>query len=96
MSSSLVRLGAVIHLPAAIHLAIMSCALHHTDELIKVDVPVTVRVQLGHQFLHLLLAHVAAAQLAELAGVNGARVVLVYRLPRSSSVIIIVSQPSLL
>ena len=55
MSSSLVRLGAVIHLPAAVHLAIMSCALHHADELIKVDVPVTVRVRLLHEVITLRL-----------------------------------------
>ena len=39
------------------------------SELLQRNLPVSVRVQLGHQLLHLLLAHVAAAELAELTGV---------------------------
>ena len=53
-----------------------------SPELLQRDLPIPVSIQLGHQLLHLLLAHVAAAQLAELTGVYRARVVLVNRLPR--------------
>ena len=53
-----------------------------SPELLQRDLPIPVSVQLGHQLLHLLLAHVAAAELAELTGVYRARVVLVNRLPR--------------
>ena len=63
--------------------------LEQASELLQRNLPVSVRVQLGHQLLHLLLAHVAAAELAELTGVYRARVVLVYRLAISSSIIII-------
>ena len=60
-----------------------------SPELLQRDLPIPVRVQLGHELLHLLLAHVAAAELAELTGVYRARVVLVYRLARSFSISII-------
>ena len=50
--------------------------LKKPPELLKCDLPITVLVQLVHQGLQLLLAHVAA-QLAELSGIYGARVVFV-------------------
>ena len=41
-----------------------------TPELLECDLAVPVSVELGHQLVQLLLAHVAAPELAQLACVN--------------------------
>ena len=55
--------------------------LEQLSELLQCDFTISIGVQLGHQGLLLLLAHVPP-QLPQLPDVDGARVVLVYRLSR--------------
>ena len=51
-----------------------------TPELLECNLAVPVGVQLGHQLVQLLLAHVAAPELAQFAGVNWPGVIFVNRL----------------
>ena len=66
-----------INYDCSLHLSGLLHLLEQAPELLQGDLAVPVRVELGHQLLQLLLAHVAAPELAQLTRINRPGVVLV-------------------